>query len=124
MKKKKSPEEKKNKSKSKPVAKKKSASSNKSKLLEKTNIVENPLGKKYTCYACGKKFYDLNRPQAICPSCGADQKSKPAQKFRAAKMRYSEFDVLDEEGVVPLDEEMGFEEEIEEIDDETVLDEE
>ncbi len=122
MKKKKSTPEKKPKSKSKPLAKK-SKSSNKLKSSEKISTELNPLGKKHTCYACGKKFYDLNKPQAICPSCGADQKSKPAQKFRAAKMRYSEFEVGEEEGVVPLDEELEFEEDVE-MEEEPVLDEE
>lgn len=123
MKKKKSSTEQKSKSKPKIPAKKKAASSTKSKSPEKVTVVQNPFGKKHTCYACGKKFYDLNRPQAICPGCGADQKSKPAQKFRAAKMRYSEFDVVDDETVVPLDDEMAFDEDIE-LEDEAVLDEE
>ncbi len=30
-------------------------------------------GRKYACYSCSTKFYDLNRPKAICPRCGADQ---------------------------------------------------
>ena len=32
------------------------------------------LGKKYTCYSCHTKFYDLGKPQPICPKCGADQR--------------------------------------------------
>ena len=32
------------------------------------------LGKKHTCYSCQAKFYDLGKPQAICPKCGANQK--------------------------------------------------
>ena len=35
------------------------------------------LGAKYTCFKCGSKFYDLNRPKALCPKCGADQKDAP-----------------------------------------------
>lgn len=30
-------------------------------------------GKKYTCFQCGCKFYDLNRGVALCPRCGTDQ---------------------------------------------------
>lgn len=30
-------------------------------------------GKKYICYVCKCKFYDLNKPVPICPECGANQ---------------------------------------------------
>jgi uncharacterized protein (TIGR02300 family) len=33
------------------------------------------LGKKYECPDCDVKFYDLGRPQALCPRCGRDLKS-------------------------------------------------
>lgn len=32
------------------------------------------LGKKYTCYSCHTKFYDLGKPEPICPKCGSDQR--------------------------------------------------
>jgi hypothetical protein len=32
------------------------------------------LGKKYECFSCGTKFYNLGKPEAICPKCGANQK--------------------------------------------------
>ena len=32
------------------------------------------LGKKYTCYTCHTKFYDLGKPVPLCPKCGADQR--------------------------------------------------
>lgn len=32
------------------------------------------LGKKYTCYSCHTKFYDLGKPVPVCPKCGADQR--------------------------------------------------
>ncbi|MGE0641126.1 MAG: FYDLN acid domain-containing protein [Thermoanaerobaculia bacterium] len=32
------------------------------------------LGTRYECYNCGVRFYDLGRPEAICPKCGANQK--------------------------------------------------
>ncbi|MEW6440714.1 MAG: FYDLN acid domain-containing protein [bacterium] len=35
------------------------------------------LGKKYVCYKCGCKFYDLQRAQPTCPKCGADQNEAP-----------------------------------------------
>jgi hypothetical protein len=31
------------------------------------------LGRKYTCYSCHTKFYDLGKPVPLCPKCGADQ---------------------------------------------------
>src|SRR3954454_2039315 len=47
------------------------------------------LGKKYTCYSCHTKFYDLGKPVPNCPKCGADQRdadeapSVPASRSRA-----------------------------------------
>ena len=32
------------------------------------------LGKKYSCYSCHTKFYDLGKPEPHCPKCGADQR--------------------------------------------------
>lgn len=33
------------------------------------------LGIKHECFNCATKFYDLGKPEAICPKCGADQKN-------------------------------------------------
>jgi len=41
------------------------------------------LGNRFTCYECGTKFYDLNRPAALCPDCGVDQTGAPVQDIRA-----------------------------------------
>jgi uncharacterized protein (TIGR02300 family) len=38
------------------------------------------LGAKYTCFKCGTKFYDLKKPEPLCPKCGADQRESPALK--------------------------------------------
>jgi uncharacterized protein (TIGR02300 family) len=38
------------------------------------------LGTKYTCFKCGAKFYDLKKPDPLCPKCGADQRESPALK--------------------------------------------
>jgi len=35
------------------------------------------LGRKYTCFKCSCKFYDLNRKEPLCPRCGADQREDP-----------------------------------------------
>jgi uncharacterized protein (TIGR02300 family) len=38
------------------------------------------LGAKYVCYKCSTKFYDLKKPDPLCPKCGADQRESPALK--------------------------------------------
>lgn len=38
------------------------------------------LGTKHVCFKCGAKFYDLRKPEAVCPKCGADQKDSPANR--------------------------------------------
>lgn len=43
-------------------------------------MAKKKLGKKYACYQCECKFYDLSRPKAICPKCGADQSEAPARE--------------------------------------------
>ena len=30
------------------------------------------LGTKYECAECGTKFYDLGKPEPLCPKCGTD----------------------------------------------------
>ncbi len=40
-------------------------------------------GDKFTCFSCSGKFYNLNKPELICPKCGADQAKAP--KKRGAK---------------------------------------
>jgi uncharacterized protein (TIGR02300 family) len=41
------------------------------------------LGVKHTCFKCGTRFYDLKKPEVICPKCGADQKDSPALRTPA-----------------------------------------
>ena len=47
------------------------------------------LGGRHECYACGAKFYDLNKPEPVCPKCQANQlerpKEEPAAKATPAK---------------------------------------
>lgn len=38
------------------------------------------LGNKFTCFKCSTKFYDMKKPDPICPKCGADQRESPALK--------------------------------------------
>ena len=52
------------------------------------------LGNKFECYSCGAKFYDLGKPQPICPKCGANQKdavaAKPAHESAAHRRKKKE----------------------------------
>ena len=45
-----------------------------------TSQTASHLGVKYVCFECGAKFYDLNRPEPLCPKCGADQRKRPKTK--------------------------------------------
>lgn len=38
------------------------------------------LGTKWTCFKCATKFYDMKKPDPLCPKCGADQRESPALK--------------------------------------------
>lgn len=38
------------------------------------------LGSKFVCYKCECKFYDMKKPDPICPKCGADQRESPANR--------------------------------------------
>jgi hypothetical protein len=35
------------------------------------------LGERYVCFECETRFYDLNRPEPTCPSCGVNQREEP-----------------------------------------------
>ena len=79
------------------------------------------LGSKHTCFKCGTKFYDMKKPVAICPKCGADQRESPALKSpppaekrsRAAKPVEP---LVDETDAVELDEELEDDEEVDDAD--------
>jgi len=45
-------------------------------------------GTKYICFNCSAKFYDLGRPQAICPICETDQEKRPKKKDKRAARNY------------------------------------
>ena len=38
------------------------------------------LGNKFICFKCNSKFYDLKKPDPVCPKCGADQRDSPANR--------------------------------------------
>ena len=37
-------------------------------------------GNKFVCFKCSTKFYDMKKPDPLCPKCGADQRQSPANK--------------------------------------------
>ena len=36
------------------------------------------LGTRFTCFSCAVRFYDLNKPEPICPKCSSNQNEAPA----------------------------------------------
>lgn len=77
------------------------------------------LGTRYTCFDCGLKFYDLNRPDPLCPKCGADQRNNPNPDPREAILARFK-GKSSGKSALRLDE--AFEEE-EDLDEETDIDE-
>ena len=58
------------------------------------------LGRKYTCYSCQTKFYDLGKPLPVCPKCGADQREAdeaPVYTSPRRSARVVEEPAIDEE---------------------------
>ena len=45
------------------------------------------LGKRYTCFKCSTKFYDLNKAEPLCPKCGADQREDPTPDPKVALLQ-------------------------------------
>ena len=67
-------------------------------------------GKKYICFKCGGKFYDLKKPEPICPRCKANQKEAPEPGLRISyakvskKINISEEESADHEEVKAINE--------------------
>jgi uncharacterized protein (TIGR02300 family) len=82
------------------------------------------LGSKHVCFKCGTKFYDLKKPEALCPKCGADQRQSPANR-PTPEPRKGRLAAVPKviEPVVPVEPEAGEEEELETFDDEAEVDE-
>ena len=75
------------------------------------------LGTKHLCFKCGTKFYDLKKPEPLCPKCGADQRESPALKPSPSERRPRARPVEPKppEVEVELDEEAEIEEEADEV---------
>jgi uncharacterized protein (TIGR02300 family) len=86
------------------------------------------LGTKWTCFKCGTKFYDLKKPDAVCPKCGANPQDSPTLKGTPVDRKHparevavepaveasdaAEEDVDAEEEIPPLEEEPAEEEDL------------
>jgi uncharacterized protein (TIGR02300 family) len=46
-------------------------------------------GTKHTCFKCAAKFYDMKKPDPVCPKCGADQREQAAVKPEGRRSRLS-----------------------------------
>lgn len=78
------------------------------------------LGTRYQCFSCGLKFYDLNRPEPLCPKCGSDQRENPNPDPREAILARFKGKGTAAKGLRPVE---PFEDE-EEADEEVEIDEE
>jgi len=76
------------------------------------------LGLKLTCWKCGTKYYDLKKPNPVCPKCGADPRQAPVVKppSPAERRRAKEAEPIEE--VAEIVEEADLEEEVEDVADE------
>jgi uncharacterized protein (TIGR02300 family) len=79
------------------------------------------LGTKHVCFKCNTKFYDLKKPDPICPKCGADQREATA-KPEGRRSRLSATPKIIEP-VEPSEKEES-EDEIEDVEEEAEEDEE
>lgn len=69
------------------------------------------LGTRWSCFKCGAKFYDLSRPDPLCPRCGADQRERPAPpppSSRPAKKKARRTETEDEFANVERDDSEEF----------------
>jgi hypothetical protein len=62
------------------------------------------LGNRLQCNDCGIKFYDMKRPNALCPKCSGEPRKPTKTKFVSSKA--IEIDIDPEEVEIPVDDEM------------------
>ena len=76
------------------------------------------LGNKFVCFKCSTKFYDMKKPDPLCPKCGADQRESPALK-PAPEGRRGRLAAVPKviEPAEPEEAEVADEEEVEEFED-------
>jgi uncharacterized protein (TIGR02300 family) len=78
------------------------------------------LGTKYDCYNCGTKFYDLGKPEPVCPKCGANQKDAVTSDSTAASQSSRRRRKTEAAKPIDLDEDEGALEPVAIADDEMV----
>lgn len=67
-------------------------------------MVKSEWGTRYTCIKCEASFYDLNKPEAICPKCNTNQTRKttkaatPSPRARARAVMPEEPEVVEDRG--------------------------
>ena len=49
----------------------------KGKPVPLSDIPHPQYGLKFECFGCSTKFYEMGRPDPICPKCGTDQRERP-----------------------------------------------
>ncbi len=76
-------------------------------------MVKPDWGDRYTCYSCGCKFYDLNRPEPLCPRCGVDQReaTQEARPPRQSRVSTATVDAETENDIIEEPDEPGEDEE-------------
>lgn len=79
------------------------------------------LGSKHVCFKCSTKFYDLKKPDPICPKCGADQREATA-KPEGRRSRLSATPKIIEP-IEPAEKSEESEDEAEDVEDEEVEEE-
>lgn len=66
------------------------------------------LGKKYNCYSCHTKFYDLGKPVPLCPKCGADQRdAEEAPLYSTSRSRRVVDEPVEDDDFAPAPESSG-----------------
>ncbi len=78
------------------------------------------LGNKHVCFKCSAKFYDLKKPDPLCPKCGADQR-EATTKPEGRRSRLSAVPKIIE-AIEPVEKAEG--EEIEDVEEEVEEEEE
>jgi hypothetical protein len=56
---------------------------------------------RYKCFRCETKFYDLKRPEPLCPSCGVNQKENEGRLVISKKTRRRKFSLVKTAPVLP-----------------------
>jgi hypothetical protein len=57
-------------------------------------------GERHGCFACGCKFYDMNRNPPTCPRCGADVSKPPKIQD---EVPFTPVDIEEEDEEIPED---------------------